>query len=603
MKDNDCLNEYYDSDNILLDETDGIGADDDELNDLENEIIEDLDDDEGYNFKNIDDDDDEEELGQRRVPAQKSAAPAPQKIPEVKPINQEPSAPVATAEQVTIKSESKIDWPKVPEVPHPPQSTFLGSNPQAVPVPPAPAAPLIVTVPQNSKHLEDKLDRLLDLVQAQSRQITDLRSQLHDQKKASADELVRYQSSLNQMNKSINGRITELVTRYDQKVRAEMQLANHNQILQIRDIVTQSLPALMVKSISERFIPMVMTEVNRAMLPMISSKIDQIAAQLKMEFTSKIQHCDLTMRNTIDMVCRSQPFVDAVSNSIQMGVRKGLEQVYQDSLRTVILPGYERSSQELFRQLNLTFSAGTKEYVQKLDQYVAQQKTVSDRTQDLAELIKKVPEQINGSTERQYKTNTTILRDDIGRDFKVLQTNLLKILRDTIRQEIEKGLEAQASSLEDSVLSAVRSQAQTPAPSMVDVQEQIRQMLAHAQINKAFHKALLSNDLSLVEFTMEKAEFRLVFNPCPLEQTVLLSLIQQISADMSNYNDLKHRYLTESIINLRWNDPITKEHAPKVMRELTQNCQNFLAANPTSSLATGLRMLLMGIQALGLKQI
>lgn len=63
------------------------------------------------------------------------------------------------------------------------------------------------------------------------------------------------------------------------------------------------------------------------------------------------------------------------------------------------------------------------------------------------------------------------------------------------------------------------------------------------------------------------------------------------------------RYLTESIINLRWTDPITKEHAPKVMRELTQNCQNFLAANPTSSLATGLRMLLMGIQALGLKQI
>lgn len=607
LKDNDCLNEYYDSDNILLDETDGIGADDDELNDLENEIIEDLDDDEGYNFKNIDDDDDEEELGQRRVTTQKSApVPAPQKVvPEVKPINKEPVAPVATAEQVTIKSEPKssIDWPKVPEVPHPPQTTFLGSNPQAVPVPVVPAPPLIVTVPQNSKHLEEKLDRLLDIVQAQSRQISDLRTQLHEQQNKNAEELNRYQASLGQVKQSINTRITELVTRYDQKVRAETQLASHNQILQIRDMVTQTLPAIMAKGISERVIPMIMTELNRSMLPMIGSKIDQIATQMKIELASKIQHTDLTMRNTIDIVCRSQSFVEAVGNSIQAGVRKGLEQVYQESLRNIILPGYERSSQELFRQLNLTFSAGTKEYVQKLDQYVAQQKTVTDRTQELAELIKKVPEQVNGTAERQNKASTTVLREDIGRDFKVLQTNLLKILRDTIRQEIEKGLEAQASSLEDSVLSAVRSQAQTPAPSMVDVQEQIRQMLTHAQINKAFHKALLSNDLSLVEFTMEKAEFRLVFNPCPLEQTVLLSLIQQISADMSNYNDLKHRYLTESIINLRWTDPITKEHAPKVMRELTQNCQNFLAANPTSSLATGLRMLLMGIQALGLKQI
>ncbi|KAL1404238.1 hypothetical protein pipiens_000851, partial [Culex pipiens pipiens] len=58
LKDNDCLNEYYDSDNILLDKTDRIGSANEELNDLENEIIDDLDDDKGYNFKYIDDDDD-----------------------------------------------------------------------------------------------------------------------------------------------------------------------------------------------------------------------------------------------------------------------------------------------------------------------------------------------------------------------------------------------------------------------------------------------------------------------------------------------------------------------------------------------------------------
>ncbi|KAL1395122.1 hypothetical protein pipiens_002914 [Culex pipiens pipiens] len=57
LKDNDCLNEYYDSGNILLDKTDGIGSANEELKDLENEIIDDLDDDKGYNFKYIDDDD------------------------------------------------------------------------------------------------------------------------------------------------------------------------------------------------------------------------------------------------------------------------------------------------------------------------------------------------------------------------------------------------------------------------------------------------------------------------------------------------------------------------------------------------------------------
>lgn len=176
-----------------------------------------------------------------------------------------------------------------------------------------------------------------------------------------------------------------------------------------------------------------------------------------------------------------------------------------------------------------------------MDQYIAQQKQTTDKTEEIVELVKKVPDQVNASTQQQYKAGTMGMREDINRDFKFLQSNLLKVIRENIRHEIEKGLEAQASSLEDSVLSAVRSQAQTPAPSNVDIQEQIKQMLANGHINNAFHRALLSNDLSLVEFTLEKAEYRLVFNPCPLEQTVLLSLIQQISADMQNHNELKHR--------------------------------------------------------------
>lgn len=183
------------------------------------------------------------------------------------------------------------------------------------------------------------------------------------------------------------------------------------------------------------------------------------------------------------------------------------------------------------------------EDLQKLDQYIGQKKQFTDRTDDVLELVKKIPDQVNTNTDQQFKANTTMLREDITRDFKLLQTSLLKVIRDNIRHEIEKGLEAQASSLEDSVLSAVRSQAQTPAPSSVDIHEQIRLLLASGQINQAFHKALLSNDLSLVEFTLEKAEYKQVFNPCPLEQTVLLSLIQQISADMANYNELKHRYV------------------------------------------------------------
>lgn len=175
---------------------------------------------------------------------------------------------------------------------------------------------------------------------------------------------------------------------------------------------------------------------------------------------------------------------------------------------------------------------------------------------------------------------------------------------------------------------AVRSQAQTPAPSVFDVQEQIKvnfciiltlksqcsiktypiffvlflikALLQQGQINKAFHQALLANDLHLVEYALERADYNQVFNPCPLEQTVLLSLIQQISADMSNHTDLKQKYLSDAIINLNMRDSITKEHAPKVLKELLLNCQNYVSANPHSSLSSGVRMLIMAVQGFGI---
>jgi enhancer of mRNA-decapping protein 4 len=59
----------------------------------------------------------------------------------------------------------------------------------------------------------------------------------------------------------------------------------------------------------------------------------------------------------------------------------------------------------------------------------------------------------------------------------------------------------------------------------------------------SFLQALSASDLGLVVFICEKVNPQQVFNqtPCPLQQHVLLSLIQQLSADMSNHTELKHK--------------------------------------------------------------
>lgn len=128
------------------------------------------------------------------------------------------------------------------------------------------------------------------------------------------------------------------------------------------------------------------------------------------------------------------------------------------------------------------------------------------------------------------------------KDLKAVEINVVRQLSEIMKSEIRKNLEDQSNSLETSMMNAVRSQAQTPAPSVYDVQEQIKGLLIQGHFNKAFHQALIANDLSLVQYTLKKADYNQVFTtPCCLEQTVLLSLIQQISADMNNHNDIKQK--------------------------------------------------------------
>jgi len=216
----------------------------------------------------------------------------------------------------------------------------------------------------------------------------------------------------------------------------------------------------------------------------------------------------------------------------------------------------------------------------------------------IASLLHTLPEQLKHVSEATIATCTNRIQNEIIKDLKADQVNLFKAIRDNIKREIQKGFDNHATSINESVLSAVHSQAHTPAPTLYDVQEQIKQYLAQGQINTAFHQALVANDLNLVEFTLEKADYKQVFNPCPLQQPVLLSLIQQIAADMNNHNELKQRYLSDAIVSLDMHDATTKEHAPKITREMYQHCQNFISTNPHSSLVGSVKMLMMAVQGL-----
>ena len=84
----------------------------------------------------------------------------------------------------------------------------------------------------------------------------------------------------------------------------------------------------------------------------------------------------------------------------------------------------------------------------------------------------------------------------------------------------------------------------TPVPPTMDVKQQhVAKLIHQGQWNQAFEWVLSAADLSLVLYLCQNVRPTELFaiQPCPLQIPVLLSLIQQLAADLTTHQELKYR--------------------------------------------------------------
>lgn len=271
----------------------------------------------------------------------------------------------------------------------------------------------------------------------------------------------------------------------------------------------------------------------------LSEHIRQMFQQLSRNQSASIESA---LKENLLKICSHKAFIESISQSLLSGIQKPLEVVFKKAIEETMIPSYEKLCHEMFVELGKSFATGTKEYTRAFDAYMKQYGAVNFQMSEFSSIIHQIPQQVRQNSEMSVIPILNSGFQDMRQRMDNIQLKMLGEMMDQVKSEIKSGFERQTMSLEDSVFSVVqRSQAETPAPTIYDQQETIRQLLSHNEINKAFHQALISSDLSLLEYTIEKANINKVFNPCPLEQSVLLSLIQQLTADMSKYSEIKNR--------------------------------------------------------------
>lgn len=322
----------------------------------------------------------------------------------------------------------------------------------------------------------------------------------------------------------------------------------------------------------------VTSEINANILPAIIESMESLKQDLHVEMTQKLSATDHLLKENISKLINSKSVMDVISNALVTAMRPCLADAYKETFMSVALPGYEKACTSMFHQLNDTFSKGTKEYILALE---GLSRKLSERARDSNEQIQSSVDLIRNTAQQ--------MSIEVGKAVSSIETRMGEALR------------AQQTALEGSVLAAVRSGALTPAPDSREHNEaQIYNLIQAGHYNSAFQQALSASDLNLVLYACEHTQLQLLFGQpeCPLHQHVLLSLIQQLSADMTSHTELKLKFLEEAVMNLDVNNSTTREHMPIVLNNLQLQLQRFIKNNPNHKLSRSMKVLNMASHSL-----
>ncbi|KAL7302340.1 hypothetical protein TKK_0005001 [Trichogramma kaykai] len=405
----------------------------------------------------------------------------------------------------------------------------------------------------NDMHaITKKLDTMLELIQDQQQEISELR---HEARLRQEVSLVKRVESI--LTKALEQQTNSIIASLlNQNTSRQRDFQKH-----IEDIVKKSI---------ETAIP---------------ASIHNVVEPLKRQLRVDANQIESIVKDNLNKAMNGPQMREALSKTATNAAKPALENAFRETFEGMLLPAFEKACQTMFKQVQDTFVQGTKEYIQNVDTHIDSQYQRHNKLQ--SDLL--------ATTIREQMQN------EFSRGLSAMQENTVRSVRDSVKENFTQHM---------SNLSGISSRATTPGlptPSPVDNQARVMSLLQRGQINSAFQQALSASDLGLVVLVCESTDPARVFSVsvgsgqttrCMLQQPVLLSLVQQLAANLGHRTELKHRWLEEAVISLDPSDPITREHMTSVLLSLQNQIQLFIAANPGNRSVRRLKMVAMAAQSL-----
>ncbi|XP_068588037.1 enhancer of mRNA-decapping protein 4 [Cebidichthys violaceus] len=437
-------------------------------------------------------------------------------------------------------------------------------------------------------------DELLMLLRSQQRELTDLRGQIE-----------AMQSTIMAQVEHVLTNHQEQEQRRLERVLAESQ--NHQQ--QLQDQLSQQLSSTLSSVLTNRMDKVLREEMKKTVPQTISKSLEPVTGQLSNTIAAKLTAVEITLKDNVSKVVKSKNTTDAIGRAAAEAMQGPIQAAYKDAFQGIVLPVFERGCQSMFQQINDSFKQGTQEYIQQLESHMKSRKQREQETRDpVISQLQQTIDNFQSSTDQLANNITANVRAEVQHQIQMmvgnLQESILSHVQRIVKGEVSLAMKEQQVVVTSSIMQAMRSAAGTPVPTAhLDYQTQqanILQLLQQGQLNQAFQQALSATDLNLVLYVCETIDSQQVFgqHPCPLSQPVLLSLIQQLSSNLTTRSELKISYLEDAVMNLDHGDPLTRDHMSSVLAQVRPKLFAFLQQDPHSPLSKRARRLVMMLQGL-----
>ncbi|KAE9591549.1 putative transcription factor WD40-like family [Lupinus albus] len=252
-----------------------------------------------------------------------------------------------------------------------------------------------------------------------------------------------------------------------------------------------------------------------------------------------------------------------IQTQFQTSGKQALQEALRTSLEASIVPAFEKSCKAMFEQIDVTFQNGlTKHTTAILQQYDSTHSPLAMTLRETINSASSITQTLSGElTEGQRKLIEIAANSKIAADPFVTQIN--------------NGLHEMSE----------------------DPTKELSRLISEGKFEEAFTGALHRSNVSIVSWLCSQVDLAgiLTMVPLPLSQGVLLSLLQQLSCDITIETPGKLAWMTDVAAALNPVDPRISAHVRPILDQVYQTLSHHRTLSTTSPAEASTIRLLMHV--------